>query len=213
MKPTVAGEARIRGYLFVLQRSLSTFMPKELAQDSLREVESHILERLEKVDVSADEREAIEKVLRHLGPPLKVAQAYAAEIAFDEAAATGRVSPVLRALGYASTTVRGFFTGLGLFVGYTVGVGFVVLALLKPIFPQNVGLIMQDGIPRAVGAVFPLEPGMQAVGGYELIPIFLVLGSLTLGGTHALARRFVTWWRGRLKGPLDPLDEIVERGR
>jgi hypothetical protein len=210
MKPTAAGEARIRGYLYVLQRSLVSFMPKDLVQDSLREVESHILERLEKIDDAQDERAAIEKVLRHLGPPLKVAQAYAAEIAFDEAAATGRVSPMLRALGYASTTIRGFFAGLGLFAAYTIGGAFIVMAMLKPIFPQNVGIFLVNGVPIALGAVFPTRPGVELVGGYEVIPIFLLLGFLTLKGTHALARRFVAWRRDQLKRPLDPLDEAAE---
>ena len=207
MTPTASGEARIRGYLFILQRSLVSFMPKDLVQDSLREVESHILERLAKVEDSADERAAIEKVLTHLGPPLKVAQAYAAEIAFDEAAATGRVSPMLRALGYASTTIRGFFAGVGLFAAYSVGVGFIVVAMLKPIFPENVGIFLYNGVPVAVGAVFPPRPGVELVGGYEIIPILLVLGFLTLRGTHTLARRFVAWWRTRVRGPLHGLDD------
>lgn len=202
MKLSDGGEARIRGYLFVLQRSLSSFMPKDMANDSLREVESHIRERVIAAPDGPDEKSALEKILGELGPPLKVAQAFAAEITFDEAVATGRVSPILRALWMASTSVGGFFAALALFVGYTLGASFVIMALLKPVFPQNVGIHMRDGIPVAFGAIFPAPPNTEVVGGYILVPIFLFAGAVVLAATHAAARAFVAWWHGRLKRPL-----------
>lgn len=199
MKLSEAGETRVRGYLFILGRSLQSFMPREMAQDALREVESHILERVALIEAASDEREALERVLAHVGPPLKVAQAYAAEIAFDEAAATGRPIPMFRALWHLSTTLRGFFAALGLFAGYAVGLGFLVLAILKPIFPNNVGLHVRNGIPVALGAVFPAQPGVEVVGGYWLIPLCALLGAATIVGTHRLAGRLVSWWRGRFR--------------
>jgi uncharacterized membrane protein len=201
MKLSESGESRIRGYLFVLNRSLASFMPREMAQDSVREVESHILERMAQVEGTVDERTALEKVLSHLGPPMKVAQAYAAEITFDEAVATGRPLPIFRALWLVSTTVRGFFTALILFVGYAVGLAFLIVAALKPIFPNNVGLIMRDGVPTAFGAVSSIGSGVEVVGGYALIPLCLLAGSITLLVTHRLARAFVAWWRERMEGP------------
>lgn len=201
MKLSEAGEARVRGYLFVLHRSLASFMPADTARDSIREVESHIRERAAQVDGMVDEKAALEKILAHLGSPMKVAQAYAAEITFEEAVATGRPLPVFRALWMASTTMRGFFIALALLVGYTLGAGLLAIAALKPIFPQNVGLIHRDGIPIALGAMFPLPPGSEVVGGYGLIPVCLLLGAAALTGTHRMARAFVAWWRIRLKGP------------
>ncbi len=203
MKLSEAGQLRIRGYLFVLHRSLATFMSKEMAQESIREVESHILERVARIEDAADEKAAIEGVLQHLGPPMKVAQAYAAEITFEEAVATGRPVPVFRALWLVATSLQGFFAALVLLVGYAIGLGFIVVAALKPIFPQNVGLILRDGVPMALGAVSTIEPGMEVVGGYGLIPLSLFAGVVTLLITHRLARAFVAWWRGRLKGPTD----------
>ncbi len=202
MKLSDAGQARVRGYLFILHRSLASFMPGEMARESLREVESHILERVARVEDGADEKRTLEQILEQLGPPLKVAQAWAAEITFDEAVATGRISPILRALGYAAMSVQGFFASLALFVGYVAGFSFVAMALLKPIFPNNVGVHLRDGIPVAFGAIFPVPPGTEVIGGYVLIPIFLFVGALVLAGTHLAARKFVAWWRGRLRGPV-----------
>ena len=203
MKLSEAGELRIRGYMFVLHRSLASFMPGDAAKDSIREVESHIRERMARVDAAADEKAALERVLDHLGAPMKVAQAYAAEITFDEAVATGRPLPIFRALWHVATSVQGFFAALGLFIGYAAGVGFIAVAALKPIFPQNVGLIVRNGIPVGIGATFPIPPGTEVMGGYALIPLFLITGAVILAFTHRLARNFVAWWRGRLKGPTD----------
>jgi hypothetical protein len=203
MKLSEAGELRIRGYLFVLHRSLASFMPSDTARDSIKEVESHIRERLAQTDPAADEKAALERILEHLGSPMKVAQAYAAEITFDEAVATGRPLPILRALWMVSTTVTGFFAGLGIFIGYALGGALMVVAVLKPIFPRNVGLVLLDGMPVALGAVSSLGPGVEVVGGYWLVPAGLLAGSLILVGTHRLARGFVAWWRTRLKGPTD----------
>jgi hypothetical protein len=203
MKLTEAGELRIRGYLFVLHRSLASFRPKEVAHDSLREVESHIRERVARIEDTADEKSALEAVLAHLGPPMKVAQAYAAEITFEEAVATGRPWPVLRALWYVSTSFQGFLASLGLLVGYAMGLGFLIVAFLKPVFPQNVGLFLRDGVPVALGAMFPVPPGLDLVGGYALVPLSLLAGGVMLLLTHRMAGTFLAWWRSRAKGPTD----------
>lgn len=67
-------------------------------------------------------------------------------------------------------------------------------ALLEPIFPNNVGLWLDDGI--SLGAQFPAPPGVAPLGGYWIIPIFLGIGILVL--THVFARR----WIGRLRARL-----------
>lgn len=42
MNLSEAGESRIRGYLFMLESSLRTFLKRDVAADAVREVESHI---------------------------------------------------------------------------------------------------------------------------------------------------------------------------
>ena len=64
------GESRVRGYLYVLDKSLRSFLPRDVAADAVREVESHIRERLEQTEPIPDERVAVERVLGELGPPL-----------------------------------------------------------------------------------------------------------------------------------------------
>jgi uncharacterized membrane protein len=193
------GASRVNGYLFVLQRSLAAFLPRDVVQDAVREIESHLRERIAAADAAPNERVALETILSELGPPLRVAQAYSAERTIDEAVATGRLVPILRAVGHlAATTLTGFFTALGLFIGYTTSFAFFALAVLKPIFPSNVGIQFVRGFPVSIGAHFPLEPGVDLRGGYWVIPMALCCGLGIFVGTHRVARKFLAWWRGRI---------------
>jgi uncharacterized membrane protein len=195
---TETGESRVNGYLFVLERSLKTFLPPDAVRDAVREIESHVRERVASADGAPNERAALEQILAELGPPLRVAQAYSAERTIDEAVTTGRFVPIVRAVGHlAATTVTGFFTALGLFIGYITSFAFVALAVLKPIFPNNVGAQYVHGFPIGLGAHFPLEPGIELRGGYWVIPVALFCGLGIFVGTHRGARRFLAWWRGR----------------
>ncbi len=198
MTLTDVGEARINGYLFVLQRSLKTFLPADAVRDAVREIESHVRERIAAADATPNEREALERILLELGPPLRVAQAYSAERTIDEAVATGRFIPMLRALWHlAVSTVVGFFVGLGALIGYLIGGMSILVAFLKPFFPHNVGIQFVNGIPIGPAAEFPLPPGTDLRGGYWVIPIALALGFGVLALTHRCVRWYLAWWRER----------------
>jgi uncharacterized membrane protein len=198
MQLTETGESRVNGYLFVLERSLKTFLARDAVRDAVREIESHLRERILAADGSPDQHAALERILAELGPPLRVAQAYSAERTIDEAVATGRLVPMARAVSQvASTTITGFFAALGLLIGYLTAFAFLALAVLKPIFPENVGVQYLRGIPVGFGAHFPLEPGVELHGGYALIPVALACGLAIFVGTHRGARRFLSWWRNR----------------
>jgi len=190
------GESRIRGYLYVLERSLLPALPRDVVADAVREIESHLRERVSAVPSGTDERAAVEQILAELGPPLRVAQAYSAERTIDEAVVTGRLVPILRAVAHvAVTSVGGFFAALALFVGYAIGVASLAIAVMKPIFPDNVGFFLVGGYPLSLVAKFPADT--HPVGGAWVVLIGLVLGLGALVVTHRGARRFLGWWRTR----------------
>lgn len=194
---TETGESRVRGYLYVLERSLVLALPRDVAQDAVREIESHVRERVATVN-STDERGALEAILAELGSPLRVAQAYSTERVIDEAVITGRVVAVLRAMwSVAATSIGGFFAAVGLLVGYAIGLGFLAIAVMKPIFPHNVGLWREGpfGLPSAFGAKFPAT--VEPSGGYWIVPIALALGLGILVLTQHGARRFLAGVRQR----------------
>jgi len=105
---------------------------------------------------------------------------------------------VARSIWYvAVNSVAGFFGALGLFIGNSLGASFMAIAVLKPIFPGNVGFVYRQGSLVGFGARFPVEPGQIIVGGYWVIPVSLTIGLLVLVGTHRVARRWLTWFRER----------------
>ena len=200
MRLSETGESRVRGYLFVLERSMRAAVSAALASDAVREVESHIRERVDESDGSPNERDALERILTHLGSPDTVARAYSLELMMDEAAVGGRLVAIVRSLFHIATTgALGFFGAIAAFIGYSVGAAFLILAMLKPIFPNNVGIWTRpDGAVVGFGGEFPAPDGVIAGGGYAIIPLCLLLGLAILVPTHRGARRWIGSMRGRL---------------
>ena len=205
MKLSEVGEARVRGYLFVLGQSLKSFLPRAVVMDAVQELESHIRERIDETEPEPDERTALEQVLRELGMPQRVAQAYSSEITMEEAITTGRIAPTVRAFwNLATTSLLGFFPALGLLLGYLLGFGSLLTAFLKPIFPNNAGMMVVDGVPRGFGVFSDIPPGAEMAGGYWIIPILIGVGLAILIITQRSATRFLVWWRAR-RGKSDDL--------
>ena len=197
------GESRVNGYLFVLERSLRSFLPPEVVRDAVREIESHLRERVASADGARNERDALEKILAELGPPLRVAQAYSAERTIDEAVVTGRMVPMARAVWQlALKTFVGSAVATGLFSAYAAGIAFLSIAVLKPIFPNNVGLIVRSGGLPTFGGLFPLPPGATVYGGYWVIPVSIACGVAVLVLTHTATRRYLAAWRKRRRPEL-----------
>jgi hypothetical protein len=117
MNLSEAGESRVRGYLFMLESSLRTLLRRDVAADAVREVESHIRERVRETEPMPNERDALNQLLEALGPPHRLARAYSDEIAVVEAVSTGRLgerqqSPIRRPdIPLASPERRRFFPG------------------------------------------------------------------------------------------------------
>jgi hypothetical protein len=202
------GTSRVNGYLFVLERSLATFLPRESVRDVVREIDSHLRDRISVAQAVPDERAMLERILSELGLPQRVAQAYSVERTVDEAVVTGRLFAVVRAVWHVTMSgMSGFFAGLGLFVGYFTGGVLIILAIMKPIFPDNVGVwvgdrLISDGpdIGWRAGVHAAAASGGHDVGGYWVIPIFLTAGIGLLFLTTRGARKFLGWWRRRRPG-------------
>jgi uncharacterized membrane protein len=196
-----AGESRIRGYLFMLEQSLRTFLRRDVAADAVREVESHIRERVLEDNGMPNERDALNRLLEAMGPPHRLARAYSAELAVDEAVTTGRFGATVRAVfAMAFYTTEGFFVALGLMYGYLISIGLLLVAILKPIFPSNVGLFTVNGRFLGIGLQIHLPPGTVVSYGWLVPLVGAVVGSLGLWMTHRGTRAYLRRVRRRRKG-------------
>jgi uncharacterized membrane protein len=191
------GESRVRGYLFVFERSLQTSLPPAVVGDAVREVESHIRERIAESQPLPDERVALERILEALGAPARVARAYSLELSVDEALVTGRFASTLRVIWLlASTTLAGFVAALFLITGYLAGVGFLLVGLLTMVLPDRFGMVV-GRTNLSFGPYIP-EPGLELHSGWGVVVLCVVLGLTFLVVTHKGARAWMRWIRPRL---------------
>ena len=104
-------------------------------------------------------------MLRELGPPLKVAQAYSLEMTVDEAVATGRVTPMARAfLHVATTTLGGFLAAVMVLWGYLAAAILFFTAVIDPFLPRNVVFTFQYIVP-IIRFSYPEIPTRSGPGG------------------------------------------------
>ena len=93
---------------------------------------------------------------------------------------------------------EGFAVGVALFTGYLTSAAFLLVALAKPIFPDNVGVRWVDGEFRGAGLEFFLGPE--------------TVGDARLGGDGALRRRRVPVCSGsRTAAPAATCDALSAR--
>lgn len=198
---TETGEARVRGYLYVFERSLRTSLPPAVVADAVREVESHIRDRVAEVQALPDERAALERVLAALGTPTRVARGYSLELTVEEALVSGRFTQTLRVIWLmASTTLGGFIAALFLITGYVGGVGFLAVGVLTAILPDRFGMVVGDGLN--FGPYIP-GPGRELHSGWGVVVLCLALGLMFLVLTQKGARAWMRWIRARMRSRID----------
>jgi uncharacterized membrane protein len=195
-----AGESRVRGYLYMLDNSLRTFLRREVAADAVREVESHIRERVRETAPMPNERDALNRLLDELGPPHRLARAYSAELAVDEAVTSGKVVAVAMAIGkLALLTIEGFFAALGLFAGYMIGLACAVVAIARPFFPKNVGVVTINGKYLGAGFHLDLPPDSVVTLGWLVAGVCAVIAIVLLPVTHLLGRKYLRRVQARFR--------------
>jgi uncharacterized membrane protein len=191
----MTNDTQIQTYLARLRSSL-TGMTLAEREDIVEEIRMHIRER------SSDPGTSAEDVLAGLGPADELAQQYRTGLLVQKARHS--ISPliILRAtLRWAMTGVEGFVVFLIATIGYLMGVGFLLLAFLKPLLPKYTGLWVGPGefsfSVRMGGTMTnPVAP-VHEVLGWWLIPVCLVLGSLSLVATTKLIQFLLRRFRWR----------------
>ena len=196
----MTSDSQISDYLAQLRKSLSRMTISE-REDIVEEIHMHIRERLSGPQIGVD------SVLAGLGSADELAQQYRAGLLVQRAQKSSSPLLILRAaLRWATTGVEGFLVFCIALTGYAMGVGFLLLALMKPFFPANTGLWVgpdQFNFSFRMGATMTNpSPPVHEVLGWWLIPVCLVIGSLSLALTtkllQFLMRRFR--WKVPIRG-------------
>jgi len=175
-------DRQLETYLMSLRAHLGPITLNE-REEILREIEAHIR------DAQEEPGATIEVVLTRLGTAEELAAQYRDGALIRKASRSYSPITLLRgALRLGTSGLSGiivFFAGM---IGYAMGGGFVLSAMLKPVFPGNTGLWVHDGQLVDFGTHFPAPAGAHEVLGNWYILFSLILGSLLLLGTMYLIR-------------------------
>jgi hypothetical protein len=192
MTPDTKTADRIERYLLRFRLALTGVQTGD-KEDLVSEIRSHIVERLD--DTSRPLNEIVDQTLGNLGAPETLAARYHTEGLLQRAQTT--MSPVLllrATMRWAMTGIRGFFAFWVLFIGYFTAAAFYLCAILKPFFPDRVGLFWGPS-NYGIGLRIDSDPPSTELLGMWFPPVALALGCLFIIGTT----KFVRWMISKRK--------------
>lgn len=189
-------DPKINNYLIALRECLANMSVLD-REEIVREISAHIRECAEEPNSSA------EAILQRLGSAESLASQYSQDLLIRSASRS--ISPllILRAtLRLAKRGMEGIVLFVGALLGYALGGGLALTAILKPIFPSQTGLWVGPGVfdfgihePRYS---YPVHEVL----GWWYIPVALCLGCFFLWLTTYGIRQFLG--RSKHRGPIFP---------
>lgn len=194
MNPSKEQELQIDNYLRKLRECLPNMSVAD-REEIVREISVHIRESAQEPDGKID------GILMRLGSAENLASQYGHDLLIRRASRS--ISPVLilrATLELAKRGMEGTALFLGALVGYALGGGLVLTAILKPLFPRQTGLWIGPGVfDFGIHEPRPLDP-VHEVLGWWYIPVALCLGCFFLWLTTYGIRKFLR--RSKQRGPL-----------
>lgn len=186
-------------YLTALRRQLAG-LPAGDVEEILREIRGHIAERGAESG-SGSGTTPVAEILRQLGPPEQIGALYRADALVAQARESFSPALIIRTtIRWASKTVVGFGASLLGLIGYSIGVGLIVCAVLKPFLPGDVGLWVNPTDGFVLGVEVPRPHGQELLG-WWLIPYGIGVGVAFILGTTVFLRwmlRFAPRASGRV---------------
>jgi uncharacterized membrane protein len=187
----------LSAYIVRLRAALAGMTIAE-REDIAEEIRAHVHDRVAEPGIG------VEETLARLGTPEDLAADYGRGALVRRARSTFSPLTILRAAyAWAMTGIHGVCAFLTALFGYTLGIGFLVVGLLKPVFPEDTGLWVGPGIFE-----FGFRPGnaphAEEVLGEWFTQFALALGVLLLIGTTMLMRRLLPrfkHWRASAMHP------------
>jgi uncharacterized membrane protein len=166
-------------YLMHLNAALPDF-PRAERDEFLREIRAHIFEKLRQGG-------PVPAALAALGDPEELARQVRAERSLVQSSRSWSPWVLMRAVArWGLSGVQGFLVFVLALIGYSLAACFYITAVLKPIFPRNIGFYVSNH--NFTIAAWPAPEGHEILGPYYTL-VAIVLGFLLVAGTSFLLRR------------------------
>ena len=185
METNADPRSHVERYLLRLRTALGR-MPDSEKAEILSDLRNHIEERLS--DASSGQAGIVAETIAALGSPETLAASYYRERMMARATVSAAPPLLLQAtFQWALTGLRGFVVFVALLAGYSLGLGFLVCALLKPFLPNHIGMWV-DPPGFSLGYLSPAERTGREVLGWWIIPIGWTVGPLLVIWTTRLVQ-------------------------
>jgi uncharacterized membrane protein len=165
-------------YLIKLKEVLRP-LPEKEREEIVLEIEGHIEERLAQFLKEGKETDVLKDILNKLGKPEEYASEFVTDYLLSKGMEQRSVIKIVKGLlRWGCSTLIGFFYAFFFFVSYLVSISFVFIGVMKPIFPEHVGLFLKEGSLEGFGffTSASFDPNTQEILGYWVIPISLFIG-------------------------------------
>jgi len=172
----------ISAYMRALVSELGK-LEKADAGEVIREIESHIHDVVDQAEARGEDLD-VAALLEGFGPPETLAAQYVAHIQSGAPPPAG-----FRVIQSVKLTVtRGLYYSMGAF-GFSIAVGFLLLALAKVAAPSSVGMWSTDG-GNSITITWsgPPSPEKRELLGYGLVPLALVAAAWCAEVTRRVLR-------------------------
>lgn len=171
---------QIQNYLHTLDRYLAR-LPKEDANEVLKEIESHIYDAIELAE-SQGEQIDVSGLLQGFGSPRQLAEQYIDHMLEGTPPPDG--FSALTSVKHKATTGIYWST---LLLGYGLSLCLMLLAVAKIVSPELVGVWPSEGGQSVIVGVIDVDsqPSNELLQGW-LVPVAIVLGALVARLTYKL---------------------------
>jgi uncharacterized membrane protein len=159
-------------YMNRIEKALK-ILPKQEQKDVLMEFNSHIFEGMKR-NSSKNEMDCLLDIIEKLGDPDEVLKPMIAEKKLVQATKTFNPIHVFKALTLNITNGLSYIV---FSILYLLLFSFIALIIMKIIYPENVGMFIENGKLRTLGMSFPRPENTKEVLGNMFIP-FVILGTI-----------------------------------
>jgi len=167
-------------YLERIRKILKPLTAEE-KEEIVLEIKGHILESLTLIKEEKDEVKNLKAVLEKLGDPEDYAPGFVTDYILEKGVKEKSIGLIFQGLlRWGFSTITGFVSVIFFFVLYLLSFCLVMVGILKPFFPKDIGLFVKGESFEGLGYIKNVssDPQIKEVLGYAFIPMAIISGIL-----------------------------------